>query len=274
MPVLAPSFPQDIDSLVLIIKRADSALKELDIDYSLFYENFNVIRSDIRNFLLDAYYNEDIVDQELNVLSKHQHQQAGTGHTNTYTYNAVAQSVLRNSYIFLSLHKKYPGYILAPNHAEFTKNFVGGIYAEIRIIYASLTSYMALYGTCLDQTGFSGVYPKMTVNDLMISGTMHGTSYGPQQCPPVTYTMGTYSQLNPGQKWTYNMKTVQPTHTPTHTEYEPVYMLDVGYGDIPDAFWEGIIMPAIKDSDYKSALVQLRDDLRATIKSSKSCVIL
>lgn len=273
MPVPPPpQFPSDIESLIDIIKAADNAVNHFftSLSYEKFYTDFECLRPTIRAFLQTAYCNDYIIEQELSVLSNKFKKPSGTGYTEQYIYKAVVKSILRNSFIFLSIYAKYPGYILAPKHAEFTKNFVGGIYAEIRIIYASMSSYIALYGTCLDQTGFSGVYPKMTVNDLMISGTMNGAGYGPQQSLPVTYKMGSYSQLNPGQKWTYNMITGDGTG-----KYQPVYMLDVGYGEIPDAFWEGIIMPAIKDSDYKSALVQLRDDIRATIKSNSSrCVIL
>lgn len=267
----APQFPKNLNVILQLIELARSSVDKLELnDYTLFYTNFETIRPSLKNLLLEAYYNEEMVNQELDMLAKKNYIDVGMGvvKQDLEIYEACVKSVLKNSYVFMLLHHQYPGFILAPKHAEFTKNYVGGVYAEIRIVYASLTSYIALYSTCLTQSGFSGVYPEMTVHDLMISGTMHGSSYGPQSNLPVTYVPGGYSKLEPGNKWTYQM--VTENH---ETElYEPVSMLDIGYGDIPDAFWEGIIMPAIKDSDYRSALIQLRDDIRATEKSC--CIIL
>lgn len=262
--IIKPQFPADIESIVKIIEHVSSEIDRYawKTPRVYFYTNFDIFRAEL-SIVLEKFGNShELVLEELEVLENQQATITGGTLPSNNIINACVNTVVKNSGIYLSLYKKYPDFILRPKHSSFTKNYVGGILAEIRIVYASLESYMALYGTNLDQVGFSGVYPDMHVNDLMISGTMTCSSYGPQGSVPKTFRMGQYSDLKPGEKWTYQMRTLDADQL-----YQPVYMLDIGYGKIPSAFWEGIILPAIKDCDYRSALVQMIADAEGTAKS-------
>ena len=63
--------------------------------------------------------------------------------------------------LVVELQSKYPGHILPTNDIQWTFINTAGWMASICILHASLTEYVALFGTAMDTSGHSGKLEKI-----------------------------------------------------------------------------------------------------------------
>lgn len=139
----------------------------------------------------------------------------------------------------------FPGKIL--QKPSWIWNNVGGVWARMRILYCSSKEYIALFGTQMPQSGFSGNYSFMDVWDVMITGKMHSYSADPRNAFPVSYLPGDASLLRKQESRHYDMDRF-------------TYMIDYGRGFIPASFYSGVIAPFLYSShDGHSLRKQLGD---------------
>lgn len=125
-------------------------------------------------------------------------------------------------------------------------NNVGGTYCRIAILAFTMNEYLALWGTNIQQTGFSGYYSSMDVYDIMVTGKMYSFYAESKSSNPVIYT--------PDDKISYLKRNTSKVY-----KLEPyTYMIDLGQGTITPSFWNGIIAPFIfNNQDWKSLLGQM-----------------
>lgn len=142
------------------------------------------------------------------------------------------------------LKQRYPQYIT--QKPVWVWNNVGGVFARMTILFCSFGEYLALFGSPMRQSGFSGEYHHMDVYDIMLQGKMVSYENYPSGALPLTYLSGETSLLKKGVTRYYSM--------------EPdTYMIDYGRGQISRALWQGVIAPAFYTShDYKSMKDQLK----------------
>lgn len=148
---------------------------------------------------------------------------------------------LVNSYVLAVFKKRYPDLIY--DQSEWMFNSVGGIYANMLILYCSATEYIVLWGTSLEAHGkFSGYYPFMNEFDVMTRGQMlshdldapgHAiVKYEPIKQNGVLSSTVDTSNLIPGNVRSYTLRPYS-------------YMVSFAQGSMPRAFVPGTIMPSI-----------------------------
>jgi hypothetical protein len=155
--------------------------------------------------------------------------------------------------IYDLLKEKHPDKIL--DHSQWIWNNVGGIYARMKILYCSLNEYIALFGTIVPQTGFSGEYSQMDVYDIMYSGEMKSHNAKSEGALPVTYRAGDVSLLSKNETRVYTMDKF-------------TYMIDYGRGNITPSLWQGVIAPFLfVNHDSHSFKTQLKDCGESILKN-------
>ncbi len=108
----------------------------------------------------------------------------GTGLPIEQRWTAIHQELLR----------RYPGKI-APE-VRWVFNSSGNVICQLALVYASPIEYVALFGTPIGATGFSGRYGYADVWDLMVEGKM--LTYTPGQFGPTEYLAGDSAYLKKG----------------------------------------------------------------------------
>jgi len=142
------------------------------------------------------------------------------------------------------LQERYPGHI--SRNPVWVWNNVGGVFARMTVLYCSFNEYIAVFGSPLVQSGFSGEYTFMDVYDVMIQGRMVSHDNYPTGALPLTYQAGDVSLLKGGSTRYYSMD-------------RNTYMIDYGRGSISRALWQGVIAPVLYTShDYRSMKDQLK----------------
>ena len=142
------------------------------------------------------------------------------------------------------LQQHYPQYIT--QNPIWVWNNVGGVFARMTILFCSFGEYLALFGSPMRQSGFSGEYHHMDVYDIMLKGKMVSYENYPVGALPLTYLSGDVSLLKKGVTRYYSMES-------------DTYMIDYGRGQIAMSFWAGVIAPAFYTShDFKSMKDQLK----------------
>ena len=142
------------------------------------------------------------------------------------------------------LQQRYPQYIT--RNPVWVWNNVGGVFARMTVLFCSFGEYLALFGSPMRQSGFSGEYHHMDVYDIMLKGKMVSYENYPSGALPLTYISGETSLLKKGVTRYYSMEA-------------DTYMIDYGRGQISRALWQGVIAPAFYTShDYKSMKDQLK----------------
>jgi hypothetical protein len=145
--------------------------------------------------------------------------------------------------IHAELLRRHPGKI--KEVPRWTFNSAGTSFCELALVYASLTEYVAFFGTPIGADGFSGRYNKSEVWDLMVDGEMW--NYSPGQFQPVISLAGDMAYLPMGEG-----KGVQ--------YIDHAWMIDYARGNIPSMFLFGVIGPALFTTmDYQSAWEQIVD---------------
>ncbi len=149
----------------------------------------------------------------------------------------------------------HPGQIL--KKPKWAWNNVGGIYARFMLLHCSLKEYVGIFGTNSDQAGFSGEYAKMNVYDIMLSGRMLSYDAPSKKSLPLVYLAGDISLLKKKETRVYTMD--------KHS-----YMIDYGRGNVPAAFWSGVIAPYLfVNHDKFSTKQQLTGCAKSIISSYK-----
>ena len=165
--------------------------------------------------------------------------------TDTHDFDLL--EAYRTELILEQIHQNveslYPGRAL--QNPTWVWNNVGGVWGRLRILYCSSKEYIALFGTQLPQSGFSGTYRFMDVWDVMVTGKMHSYSADPRLAFPVSYLPGDASLLLRKESRHYDMDRF-------------TYMIDYGRGIIPSALYAGVIAPFLFTShDGRSLRKQL-----------------
>jgi hypothetical protein len=156
----------------------------------------------------------------------------------------------RWSAIHQELLRRYPGKI-APE-VRWTFNSAGNVVCQIAIVYASVTEYVAFFGTPIGATGFSGRYRHADVWDLMVDGRM--ITCTPGQMEPTEYGPGDSAYLPKG---TVKMMTYIGS----------TWMIDYGRGLPLTMMPFGITGPAAFSTlDFRSAGEQLYDYGRLVLR--------
>lgn len=141
------------------------------------------------------------------------------------------------------LYAEYPNVMFPVNSTEtqWAFNSIGGSLAEIRLLYASLWEYVALWGSPLASGGFSGRYGRLDVWDIMLGGRMR--SYSPTAEDP-----DVFEYINKGEgSATCSAKTYQ-TSVLRHGEgrhfliEDGTYMIDYGRGNILSVLSSGVAL--------------------------------
>jgi hypothetical protein len=132
-------------------------------------------------------------------------------------------------------------------HPRRVINNVGGIYAMMEIYYCSSHEYIALFGSPMAQSGFSGRYRYMKVYDIMIDGIMKSAGFERHNSVATTYRAQDISLLKKKERKFYSMEA-------------GTLMLDYGRGFILPAFWQGVIAPNLfVNHDSSSLMGQIKD---------------
>jgi hypothetical protein len=153
--------------------------------------------------------------------------------------------------IHQELLRRYPGKI-APE-VRWVFNSAGNVPCQLAIVYASLTEYVAFFGTPLGATGFSGRYGHADVWDLMVDGLM--LTCTPGQFEATEYKAGDSAYLPKGTAKV--MSYVGST-----------WMIDYGRGLPVTMMPFGIIGPAVFSTmDGESARQQLGDYGKLVLRS-------
>lgn len=150
------------------------------------------------------------------------------------------------------LASRYPGKIADELHWVF--NSSGNVQAQLALVYASPTEYVAFFGTPVGADGFSGRYNEADVWDMMVEGEM--LCWKPGEFEPAYYYPGetAYLPKGIGKGFRYVNST---------------WMIDYGRGNIITMFPYGVIAPALYNTlDFKSAWEQFRDYAELVIKSA------
>jgi hypothetical protein len=146
--------------------------------------------------------------------------------------------------------RRYPGKI-APE-VRWVFNSAGNVVCQIAIVYASLTEYVAFFGTPTGATGFSGRYGHADVWDLMVDGRM--LTYTPGQFEPTEFGPGDSAYLAKGT-------------SKAMTYVGSTWMIDYGRGLPVTMMPFGIIGPAVFSTmDGESAWKQLADYGRLVLR--------
>lgn len=208
----------------------------------------------IRDFFIQQFehVSPDIIDNECQMYIKKIDPKVPNVYINKAAVETFKTELILTA-TYLVIKNCYGDAIL--NNPEWAWNQVGGIKARIRVMYASMHEYIALFGVNLAERGFSGLYDKMDVWDVMVCGRMLSYSNDPQGAIPRTYELGSYSYLEKGVSRYYTMDDL-------------TYMIDYGRGFIPAAFGQGVIEPALfVDHDWKSAETEIEESAKSTFSN-------
>lgn len=123
-------------------------------------------------------------------------------------------------------------------------NNVGGIYAIMEIYYCGTKEYLALFGTLLEQTGYSGSYSFMNVFDIMVDKTMVSHGIHKNTTVPVSYGPDEISFLPRKERRIYWMEA-------------GAIMIDVGQGFTLPGVVDGVLRPYRNNGDVRSLVDQL-----------------
>lgn len=110
----------------------------------------------------------------------------------------------------------YPGHV--ETRQEWFFNLAGGSTGMMTVLHASITEYVAIFGSPIGTNAFSGRYP-MEIHDWVLRGTMH-----------------TYTQADPGRAVTTAAgdHASLPPATVKGFSLEPdTWMLEYGRGFVP-----------------------------------------
>ncbi len=199
--------------------------------------NFNPLHLNLIGALARREY-----ERNTHSYPRFQDEDHGNGHTSAedfliaHRYEGIARIVHRR------LREIYGNKILEKPIRVI--NNVGGIYATMEIYNCSLREYMALFGTILPQTGYSGSYSFMRVWDVMVDGEMYSYGVERNKSVPISYGPGEYSLLNKKERRVYKMGA-------------GAMMLDYGRGFIPPALVEGVFAPFSNNLDSASMRGQI-----------------
>ena len=85
---------------------------------------------------------------------------------------------------------------VALRNSDWCFNRIGGITPRQKMTLLHPKEYVCLWGTVLEQQGFSGCFPHLNEGDVMINGVMDSNDPESFQCIPRRYTFGQTSYLN------------------------------------------------------------------------------
>lgn len=157
--------------------------------------------------------------------------------------NAYQVEMILNE-VHKGLKERYGDKIV--NTLKWYWNNVGGTYCRIAILAFTMHEYIALWGSNISQTGFSGYYPSMDVYDIMVTGKMYSFEADSKRSNPTIYT--------PDDKISYLKRSTSKVY-----QLEPyTYMIDLGQGQIASSFWSGVIAPFLfNNQDWRSLFGQI-----------------
>jgi hypothetical protein len=141
-------------------------------------------------------------------------------------------------------------------------NAVGGIYANMIIIYCSLSEYIVIWGVSEEAKGkFSGYYPFMKEYDVMMRGTMTSNNVGPHGRLSLVYKPIIQDGI-PGN--TVDTSHLVPSNVRTYSLERYSYMVSYAQGSMLYAFIPGAIMPGIFASqDFKGMFYHISECVRS-----------
>ena len=148
---------------------------------------------------------------------------------------------LVNAFVLKEFKERYPHLIF--DKSKWMFNSVGGIYANMIILYCSPTEYIVLWGTTLRADNkFSGYYSFMNEFDVMVRGTMESHDVDAPGHASVIYRPIIQDGVESHTVDTSNLipKNVRSYNLDAHT-----YMVSYAQGNIVKAFLPGAIMPGI-----------------------------
>ena len=123
-------------------------------------------------------------------------------------------------------------------------NNVGEVFGIMEIYSCAPTEYLAMFGTQMQQRGYSGAYSFMRVWDVMVDGKMRSHGIERNTTLPIYYGPGDVSLLEKEERRFYKMN-------------KGTLMLDYGRGFIAPELWQGVVMPFFKNGDSASFGAQL-----------------
>jgi hypothetical protein len=173
---------------------------------------------------------------------------------------------LVNAFVLKEFKNRYPRLIF--DNSKWMFNSVGGIYANMIILYISLDEYIVLWGTTLKADNkFSGYYSYMNEFDVMVRGTMESHDVDAPGHASVIYRPIIQDGIETHTVDTSNLipKNVRSYNLDAHT-----YMVSYAQGNILKAFFPGAIMPGIfVNQDWGGLSAHITQSTKAFLKAKK-----
>jgi hypothetical protein len=170
-----------------------------------------------------------------NIGKYNQHYPLVEGRVEAYKTDLV------NAYVLAVFKQRYPKLIF--DQSKWMFNSVGGIYANMIILYCSRTEYIVLWGTTLASHGvFSGYYPFMNEFDVMTRGRMLSHDVDAPGHAAVIYEPIKQDGVN---SETVDTSNLIPGNVRSYTLQPYTYMVSYAQGNMAKAFVPGAIMPGI-----------------------------
>lgn len=160
--------------------------------------------------------------------------------------------------------KRYPTLIY--DQSEWMFNSVGGIFANMIVLYCSFSEYIVIWGTSEKSKGkFSGYYPFMNEFDVMIRGEMSSHDVESGGHLSIHYRPLIQDGKTGGTVDTSNLK---PSNVRSYSLERYTYMVSYAQGNMFYAFLPGAIMPGIFFSqDFKGMYLHFKECLKAYVHS-------
>jgi len=173
---------------------------------------------------------------------------------------------LVNAFVLKEFKMKFPTLIF--DKSKWMFNSVGGIYANMIILYCSLDEYIVLWGTTLRADNkFSGYYSYMNEFDVMVRGRMESHDVDAPGHASVIYRPYIQDGMQATTVDTSNLipKNVRSYNLDPHT-----YMVSYAQGNILKAFMPGAIMPGIfVNQDWGGLSSHIKESTKAFFSSHK-----
>jgi hypothetical protein len=173
---------------------------------------------------------------------------------------------LVNAFVLKEFKERYPRLIY--DQSKWMFNSVGGIYANMLMLYCSPKEYIVLWGNTLQADNkFSGYYPFMNEFDVMVRGEMQSHDLNAPGHASVIYR----PNLQDGQRaTTVDTSNLIPKNVRAYNLKAHSYMVSYAQGNILKAFVPGAIMPGIfVTQDWSGLFSHIKEGILAFLMTKK-----
>jgi hypothetical protein len=173
---------------------------------------------------------------------------------------------LVNAFVLKEFKETFPDLIY--DQSKWMFNSVGGIYANMIILYCSPKEYIVLWGTTLrSDNKFSGYYPFMNEFDVMVRGQMQSHDLAATGHAAVIYRPVIQDGI---VAHTVDTSNLVPENVRSYNLAAYTYMVSYAQGNILRAFFPGAIMPAIfVNQDWAGLYSHIKESVKAYIGINK-----